>query len=330
MNKILVIFTGGTIGSSVADGFISPDSETKHLIVSKYKEVTKDSETELIATTPYTTLSEYLSATELNLLCDCVLNNIDDGYDGIIVTHGTDTLQYTASVLSYVLQGTELPVVLVSAAYPLEDEKSNGLANFIAAVEFIKAKAGKGVFVSYKNSDVEKTNIHIGTRVIAHQEGAANIYSIDEKPYAFYENNEILLNERFNTSEIGEGIGRVRFTDYPDILMVECRPGEKYNYDPEEAKAIIIVPYHSGTINTKELKLIELCNKAREKDIPVFLVNARGGIGYESTQVYDDMGLEVLPFCSKIAIYMKCWIALSLEKPVRDFVKKPIAQEFCE
>ena len=327
MSSILVVFTGGTIGSSLCDGWISPDGSTRHLIIEKYRNKTGDKDTVFIPQTPYTTLSEYLSAKEINLLSDCLFDNIEKEYDGIIVTHGTDTIQYTAAALSYMLADAPLPIVLVSAAYPLEDERSNGVSNFIGAVEFIKKRAGKGVFVSYKNEGSEKTDIHIGTRLASHMEGDADIFSIDRCPYGFYDEKGITV---LKDCEKPLGAGRVELSLYPEILMIESRAGERYDYDLSGVKAIILVPYHSATLNTKDENFINLCLEAREKGIPVFLVNKRKGVTYESSKLYDDLRIEILPFSSKISIYVKCWIGISKNLDLREFVKTPVAYEFCE
>ena len=54
-----------------------------------------------------------------------------NAYDGVIITHGTDTLQYTAAFTGYIMAGAQIPIVLVSANYVLEDVRSNGVDNFI-------------------------------------------------------------------------------------------------------------------------------------------------------------------------------------------------------
>lgn len=327
MSKILVVFTGGTIGSSVSDGWISPDGDTKHLIIEKYRNITGDKDTDFIPLTPYTTLSEYLSAREINLLSDCLFDNIDKDYDGIIVTHGTDTIQYTAAALSYMLTDTDLPIVLVSAAYPLEDERSNGTINFVGAVEFIKNKAGKGVFVSYRNEESDKTDFHLGAQLMAHQEGDSDLYSLDKVPYAYLDEEGITVNKEAKGSK---GMGKVKLSDYPEILMIESKVGEGYDYNLENIKAIILVPYHSATLNTKDENFINLCLKAREKGIPVFLVNKRQEVTYESAKLYDDLRIELLPFSGKISVYVKCWIGISMNLDLREFVKSPVTYEFCE
>jgi len=68
-------------------------------------------------------------------------------YDGIIITHGTDTLAYTAAALSFYFNAIKIPILLVSSDYPLDDSKANGLDNFMCAVEFIRQKCGQ-VFLS--------------------------------------------------------------------------------------------------------------------------------------------------------------------------------------
>ena len=114
--KILVVFTGGTIGSCYNDGVISPDSSTRYKLIEMYKQ--NGGYAEFDAISPYTVLSENLNGEYFNLLYNSVKENINN-YDGIIVTHGTDTLQYTSAVLSYMFGLCNTPIVLVSANYPL-------------------------------------------------------------------------------------------------------------------------------------------------------------------------------------------------------------------
>ena len=54
-------------------------------------------------------------------------------YDGIIITHGTDTLQYTSAMLGYMFDDVSIPIVLVSSNYVLEDKRANGLINLSKA-----------------------------------------------------------------------------------------------------------------------------------------------------------------------------------------------------
>ena len=141
--NILVIFTGGTIGSVVDDNWISVDSSAKYTLIETYKKRYKDTDTVFDTVSPYYILSENLSAKELTLLYKCVKENACKEYDGIIITHGTDTLQYTSAAIGLLFPKIDLPVVFVSSAYPLENPLENGSENFAAAVGLIKSKIAK-------------------------------------------------------------------------------------------------------------------------------------------------------------------------------------------
>ncbi|MBQ7794695.1 MAG: asparaginase [Clostridia bacterium] len=327
--KILIIFTGGTIGSTVKGDWISTDSATNYMLLDRYRSETGDNETQFDILSPCTMLSENLTNTELNAIIESVCTNLDRDYDGIIVTHGTDTLQYTAAALSYAVSGTKLPIVLVSSDYPLSDSRANGAVNFRAAVEFIRKKAGEGVFAAYKNDDEDRTNIHSAARLSMHRECSGNIYSIDGEAYACYDGS-VILNGKYKKSTPAKGVGAAKYSDKPCVLTVECRPCDSFDYSLEGVKAVILRPYHSGTLNTANAALADFCEKARERGIPVFLVNAASGKTYESAKLFESMGLAVLPLSAYPAIFVKCWLAVSMKKDVKEFVEKNISEEFCE
>ena len=321
--KILVIFTGGTIGSTVSDGWISPDDKMKYLLIEKHREITGD-DTEFDTLNPYTILSENLSAENINSLVTCVGENINK-FDGIIVTHGTDTLQYTAAALAYAFGCNTAPVVLVSSNFPINDARANGVHNFIGAVEFIKSQSGRGVFVSYKNKN-ENTKIHLASRIVSHAEAFDEIYSIDNQPFAVYDEN-IILNTDCKCQERAV-VSATHFCEYPQILSVVAMPGDSFDYDLSKYKAVILRPYHSGTLNTESKAFSDFCKKAKDRDIPVLVVNVHGGTTYESSKLYSDLGITVLPMCSFISVYIKTWLAISLKKDIKEFVRTPVANEF--
>lgn len=322
--KILVVFTGGTIGSCVSDGWISPDDSTKYLLIEKYRKITGD-DTGFDTVNPYTILSENLSAENINALIECVREN-KDKYDGIIVTHGSDTLQYSASALAYSIGCECNPVVIVASNYPIDDDRANGVSNFISAVEFIKSQKGKGVYISYKNKN-ELTAIHTATRTVCHREADDEVFSIDNEPFAFFD-GEIRLNENYQTSDYSEPVKNAFFSKNSGILVISALPGEAYNYDLSCYKAVIFRPYHSGTLNTSSDEIKSFCKRAKERGIPVFVINAPDGVTYESSKEYDRLGINVLPMCSFPAIYMKLWLLGSNDNLSEETVLKAVAQEF--
>jgi len=71
-----------------------------------------------------------------------------EDFDGIVVTHGTDTMAYTASVLSFMLRGIGLPVVLTGSQLPIEHPMTDAMENLRLA--FAMAAAGRpGVFIAF-------------------------------------------------------------------------------------------------------------------------------------------------------------------------------------
>lgn len=305
--KILVILTGGTIGSVIHDGYIYTDEDAKKLVVDNYlAEYNNDVEFEILE--PFTLHSEYLSYKEINSLVDIVCDSISKDYDGIIVTHGTDSLQLSTSALSFAVGNCNIPVLMVSAQYPMADYRSNGQINFNGAVEFIKNKKGTGVYVAYAN-DNENVNFHQGNRVIMFNEADDKVYSLPPV-------------------NVNSALGKYELTENSKTLVITVSPGAVYNYDLEGIKAIILRPYHSGTVNIKSQDFLAFVGEAKQKNIPVYLVNLKKGVNYEGVREYEKAGIDILPFCSFPSIYMKSWIGNSIECDFNEFMKTPIAGEF--
>ncbi|MBR2989096.1 MAG: asparaginase [Clostridia bacterium] len=305
--KILVIFTGGTIGSAVNDGWIAPDGQTKRELISHY-EKNHGNSVQFVTLNPYSILSEQLSADEINELVKCVKDNIDGGYDGIIVTHGTDTIQYSASAISYAIGSAPLPVVLVSSNFPLDDKRTNGYDNFEGAVEFIKQKAGNGTFVCYRNGSAP-VSYHHAQSLLCHREADDFLFSLAGKNYAELLGDTIKVWDK-NDCKDGS-IGDFTLCFSPKVLVVNAYPGESYDFDLEKYNAVIVRPYHSGTLNTASAKFENFCNEARKLGKPVFVVNIGKGITYESSKLFDQLGLIPVLSSTFASVYMRLWIAVS-------------------
>ena len=158
MKKILVVFTGGTICTTIENGEMNTDSKAVFALLDFYKKSNsycKDS-VELVIGEMFHILSENMTVCKWNKLIDyfqeIIKNDFD--YDGIIVAHGTDTLAYTTAMFSILLNGIGVPVVFVSSNNPImnEDGTKNLLANvtenFKSAVERIYKGLSAGVYAT--------------------------------------------------------------------------------------------------------------------------------------------------------------------------------------
>jgi L-asparaginase/Glu-tRNA(Gln) amidotransferase subunit D len=211
-------------------------------------------------------------------------------------------------------------------SYPIEDERANGIFNFTAAVEFIKSQKGKGVYISYKNKN-EPTQIHTATRTVCHKEADDEVFSIDSEPFAYFD-KKIILNENYQQSSYSEPVKNAVFSKNSGILSVSVLPGEAYNYDLSDYKAVIFRPFHSGTISTSSEELRNFCKRAKEQNVPIFVINAPDGITYASSKEYNELGINVLPMCSFPAIYIKLWLLASNNNLSAETVRKTVACEF--
>ena len=310
--NIRIIFTGGTIGSAEKDNIISTDSKAAYTLLEKYRKEYDAADVSFKTSEPLRMLSENLSASEINLIIKSVREAVTEDTDGIIVTHGTDTIQYTAAALSLILDSINIPVMLVSSAYPLDDERQNGTDNFAAAVEFIKEKAGCGVFVPYRNKEDGPVMIHDALMLMSHHETTDSLFSLDDEYYACYmkDHNEIILNAGFHKAEMSEhekpaGIG---YSDDPGILVVAPYPGCSYEFGELTGyKYVLFRPYHSATLDTANEKFVSFCRKATEAGLKLYLSGCSRSTMYESTLTYRSLGIEILPYAPFPADYMRLW-----------------------
>jgi len=155
--------------------------------------------------------------------------------------------------------------------------------------------------------------------MLQHSECSADIFSIVGMPYAYYD-GKVTVNGTGRKAE--KALGRINFTDDSGILVVESRPADSFSYSLDGIKAVILKPYHSATLNTASKPLRAFCEKAKNAGVPVFVVNVKQGISYESTSLFNQLGIIPLPYGTYISAYMKIWAAVSMGIDVRDFTKE--------
>lgn len=300
--KILAIFTGGTIACSLLDGVLGPDNRNSFNLLEMFRE--KGGPVEFETAEPYFILSENLCAENLEALYECIVQYDLEKFDGVIVTQGTDTLQYTAAYLSLKLGLCDTPIVLVSSNFPLSDRRTNALDNFCGAVDFIHSGVGRGVFIAYKNNG-EVLKIHRGTMVLPHPPFSDDIFSIFNSYYGTVEDGIFAANPNFS-EESFEDMSACTLNGR--VLWLSAHPGMVYP-PLDKIKAVLLEGYHSGTINTSNRELKDFCDNAKEKQIPIFLTGSKKGFEYETKAEFGKLGITVLPPMSPICAYIKLWLS---------------------
>ncbi len=142
-NNVMLIYTGGTIGMNrnPRTGALEPFN-FEHLLsnVPELKQVRTN-----IATYQFTPPidSSDMSPKLWIDLAHIIANNYNR-YDGFVILHGTDTMAYTASALSYMLENLTKPVILTGSQLPIGQLRTDGRENLITSIEIATAKRHDG------------------------------------------------------------------------------------------------------------------------------------------------------------------------------------------
>lgn len=261
MKRILLILVGGTICTLSQGGVRSlATSEAQTLLVEHFRESDSpfcgENETEILPGEKFNTLSENMSIETWNRLKKYFEEISYDEFDGIIVAHGTDTLAYSASIFAVLLAGIQVPVFFVSSNAPLDQEGSNGDANFQAAVECICYGIAPNVYVTYRNFTDNKMYIHLGAHLLQCRNYEESFYSQDMKEISSQEKRKnisfgVTPNMKYAECIRGRDILRC-------VLKIDPYVGLDYSvYKYGRYKAVLHGTYHSGTINAGASDILE-------------------------------------------------------------------------
>ena len=254
--RICVIFTGGTIGSFVNDGVVDLNADTSSLLIEKYRK-RFGGEIEFDELRPLNILSENMQPDDLETMANCIRGVDKEKYDGIILTHGTDTLCFTANYFSQIFCDIKIPLVLVSALYPLDDERGRGVENFAGAVTFIESVDYGGVFVSFENHS-ENCKIHLGSRLVSATQWRGEYDSILGVPYGEIKGWRFVYNENENNPKPSQlrqkrvpCDAQTLCTDMVTIQAHSLLNFDYYRFNEIKPKAVMVQLYHSGTVCTE-------------------------------------------------------------------------------
>jgi L-asparaginase len=136
--KVLIIYTGGTFGMTYdAAGVLVPFDFS---LILEQLPTLKNLSLELTVISFENPIdSSNISPEHWGILGNIIFENYDS-HDGFVVLHGTDTMAYTASALSFMLEGLAKPVIFTGAQLPITEPRSDARENLITALEIASAK----------------------------------------------------------------------------------------------------------------------------------------------------------------------------------------------
>ena len=132
--KILIIYTGGTIGMMKTPRGYAPQKEAFHRLLEEIPELRSDSMPlwDIVDLDPLLDSSN-ITVLEWNRIGQRIASHYD-AYAGFVVLHGTDTMAYTASALSFMLRNNRKPVILTGSQIPLCEIRTDARDNLITAM----------------------------------------------------------------------------------------------------------------------------------------------------------------------------------------------------
>ena len=221
--KVSIISTGGTIASKVdyRTGAVSPALSARDL----YQSVPElgdlaDIRTEILLSV----LSENIVPENWTSMAKSLSNHIKDGAEGIVITHGTDTMGYTAAALSFALRNLPVPVILVGSQRSSDRPSSDAYLNLKGAV-FTAARAPfaeVGVLMHSGSSDSSLV-VHRGTRVRKlHTSRRDAFASVNALPLAKVQDGKIETYGEYRRRG-GELELKANFDE--DVVLIKSFPG---------------------------------------------------------------------------------------------------------
>ncbi|WOF15448.1 Glu-tRNA(Gln) amidotransferase subunit GatD [Methanoplanus sp. FWC-SCC4] len=266
LSKLSIISTGGTIASKIdyRTGAVTSQFEADDIIraIPGLKDIAFFN-----AHVPATILSENMTPTIWRTLAKTIYDEINSGVEGIIVTHGTDTLAYSAAAMSFMVE-TPVPVIFVgsqrSADRPSSDNVMNGMCSAAAA----KSDLGEVAVVMHATTNDDTCAIHRGTRVRKMHTSRRDAFrSVNTPPLGKvdYPSLDVKLdshavrrgtNEPVLNDKLEEKVGLIYF--YPGMAPEIIRAHDRY-------KGLIIAGTGLGHTSSACIDSIrELCENGTE------------------------------------------------------------------
>jgi glutamyl-tRNA(Gln) amidotransferase subunit D len=334
--NILLLSTGGTIASKIdyRTGAVTPVLTAEELN-SSVPELAKIANIE--AKVLFSEYSENIMPEHWLKIAKEVKDYSKSEYSGIIIAHGTDTMHYTSSYLSFSLAGFPIPVVLVGSQRSSDRASSDAALNLIGATKFLTECKTNGIYIAmHQDENDEVIACHIGTRVRKnHTSKRGAFQTVGDDPAFLIVNNEIHNNMKtdFFTSKEFEP----KITINEKVALVKYHPG----YDPfllkniidSNYKAIIFEGTGLGHIGENMYQMVKMAN---QKGIFMGMTSQciDGKVRmtvYESGR--DLLGLGIIPLenmIPEIALVKAMWVTGNTENrdEIKEIMLNKIASEF--
>ena len=334
--NILLLSTGGTIASKIdyRTGAVTPILTAEELNFS-VPELAKIANID--AKVLFSEYSENIMPDHWLKIAETIKEYSKSNYSGIIVAHGTDTMHYTSSYLSFSLAGFPIPIALVGSQRSSDRASSDAALNLIGAAKFLTECKTNGIYIAMHQDENDETiACHIGTRVRKnHTSKRGAFQTVGNDPAFLILNNKIHNNMKTDFFTSKEFKPKIKLSE--KVALVKYHPG----YDPSLLKNIIDSNYKAiifegtglGHIGENMYPMVKMAN---EKNIFMGMtsqcIDGRVRMTvYESGRDLLDLGIIPLEnMIPEIALVKAMWVTGNTENPdeIKEIMLNRIASEF--
>lgn len=274
-SSVLILYTGGTIGMKKDEvtGALSPFNLEQIMVeVPELKKFNIDISTHTF--NPIIDSSE-IQPDNWSLLAKLIQQNYSQ-YDGFVVLHGTDTMAYSASALSFMLKNLNKPVIFTGSQIPIGEIRTDGKENLITAIEIAGSKIG-GKAIVPEVAIYFHNNLYRGNRTTKFSSEHLEAFKSINYPALAEVGIDINYNLPYiKRAEDYSSALRIATDVCSEIVVIEIYPGMSINVlhailNIEGIKGAIIKSYGAGNAPTNEKFIAEL-KDAIERGIVVLNV----------------------------------------------------------
>lgn len=305
--KITVITTGGTIGCKETNGMLCPGADAGELLERARHAGAPDAEYEILPL--MNALSENMTGGTIVKIAGAVKSALASS-DGVIVTHGTDTLDVTAAALSYALGEGSKPVAIASANLP-PDAPGSDAPLCLAACAAVACSELRGAYACCVRGSV--ADVHRASRLLPCLPYSGERYSLGGGKATF---SCGVLRMRAGYTELPDALppaDMAPLLDAPDVTVVQ--PGPLCAYPPplDGVRAVVFLAFHSGTLPTGCRTFADYCAMLHERGIKAYAACSSPDVAYESAALFGSLHIRILPRMAPAAAAVKLRLGLPPE-----------------
>ncbi len=326
MKRIRLIATGGTIACMPTEHGLAPGLDAHALL--SYAGAGAEG---VDCVDLFNMDSSNIQPEEWRKIAGKVLKSSWD-YEGIVITHGTDTMAYTASMLSFMLRGISVPVVLTGSQYPIAYPDSDGRKNLANALLAARELPG-GVYICFGNAIIK------GCRAVKTRTTSLDAFESINYPYV-----GMVANGRCYTLVAPEQGAEFAFSDAldPRVALIKLVPGTSpallESLLASDMRGVVVEAFGLGGMHNFRRDHTESIKKLIAAGIPVVLTSqclyeASTPDIYEVSEPLRNAGvISARDMTTEAAVTKLMWVLGQTDDPdeLRALMRKNLCGEIME